>query len=110
MPAGSASSNYLTHPLIYNYIRPRDYVVSAWIKAATAGTISIIDEEIEILKLPNGVARVHLNTTVNFDFRASSRKNGTIYSGNCYGSSKSGRFGRTGCKSWPIQYFGCKRF
>jgi len=42
MPAGSASSNYLTHPLTYNYIRPRDYVVSAWIKAATAGTISIM--------------------------------------------------------------------
>ncbi len=42
MPVGSQSSNYLVHQLTYNYIRPRDYFVSAWIKAATAGNISII--------------------------------------------------------------------
>jgi len=29
-----------------------------------------IDEEIAVLKLPNGVARVHLNATVNFNFSA----------------------------------------
>jgi RHS repeat-associated protein len=29
-----------------------------------------IDEDIVVLKLPNGIARVHLNTTVNFNFSA----------------------------------------
>jgi hypothetical protein len=29
-----------------------------------------IDEEIVVLKLPNGLARVHLNATVNFNFSA----------------------------------------
>jgi hypothetical protein len=42
MPAGSQNTNVLVHQLTYNYIRPRDYVVSAWIKAATAGTITIM--------------------------------------------------------------------
>lgn len=38
-----------------------------------------IDEEILALKLPNGVARVHLNTTVNFNFSASMKKNFAQY-------------------------------
>lgn len=42
MPAGSQNTNVLVSQLTYNYIRPRDYVVSAWIKAAAAGNISIM--------------------------------------------------------------------
>jgi hypothetical protein len=38
-----------------------------------------IDEEMLALKLPSGVARVHLKTTVNFNFSGAMKKNVAQY-------------------------------
>ncbi|HEY9008773.1 MAG TPA: hypothetical protein VIM75_21695 [Ohtaekwangia sp.] len=42
MPPGSQGNNTLVNQLTHNYIRPRDYIVSIWIKAQTPGNISVV--------------------------------------------------------------------
>jgi len=41
MPVGSLGTNMLVSQVSHNYVRPRDYIFSVWIKAQTSGSLSI---------------------------------------------------------------------